>query len=434
MRAITKRLKQLLLKDGGFARNVTLLTSSTALAQALTVLASPILTRLYTPKDFGILTVYTSLLSLFVVVGSWRYQLAIPLAKDDIVAANVLTLSILTLLGMTLLVGLGMWLLGSNIATWTNAPELESYLWLLPLGFLGAGVYQVLNYWAIRKQTFGHLAQTKLSQGLGQLITQLVLGLIHLRPLGLLVGDLVGRVAGSSRMATLAWKQNRAAFEEVSVPKMHSVAGRYWRFPVISGSSALLNSAGLQLPALLIASFYGTQIAGWFALGQRIIGIPMALIGVSVSQVYFSEAARLALDNPEELRRFFFKTARRLLAIGILPIGIIAMNGPWLFSLVFGEAWLEAGQYVRILALMFLTQFVVVPLSQTLNVLERQDWQLCWDASRLLLVIGSLQISAAWEWSAQSALMLYGITMLFSYCCLFLLDSWALKKHNNKAP
>ncbi|NES18710.1 MAG: oligosaccharide flippase family protein [Symploca sp. SIO3E6] len=428
MRLILKRLRQLLLKKDGFARNVTLLTSSTALAQALTIVASPVLTRLYTPEDFGILAVYTSLLSLLVVVGSWRYQLAIPIASNDLVAANVLALSVITLVIMTLLSGFAMGLLGSHIVTWTNAPELQPYLWLLPLGLIGAGMYQVLNYWAIRKQTFGYLAQTKLSQGLGQLITQLVLGLIDLRPLGLLVGDVVGRMAGSSRIATLAWKQSQTVFREISVPQMRSVASRYWRFPVLSGSSALLNSAGLQLPALLIAAFYGTQVAGWFALGQRIIGIPMALIGISVSQVYFSEAARLLQDNPEELRPFFFKTTRRLLAIGILPIGIIAMGGPWLFNLVFGKAWLEAGKYVQILALMFLVQFVVVPLSQTLNVLERQDLQLAWDASRLLLVIGSLQISTILELPARTALILYSIAMLFSYCCLFLLTSISLNQ------
>ena len=428
MRVILNRLRQLLLKKDGFARNVTLLTSSTALAQALTILASPVLTRLYTPEDFGILAVYTSLLSLLVVVGSWRYQLAIPIASNDLAAANVLALSVITLVIMTLLSWLAMGLLGSNIVTWTNAPELQPYLWLLPLGLFGAGMYQVFNYWAIRKKTFGYLAQTKLSQGVGQLITQLVLGLIHLRPLGLLVGDVVGRMAGSSRIATLAWQQSPGVFREISISQMRSVARRYWRFPLLSGSSALLNSAGLQLPALLIAAFYGTQVAGWFALGQRIIGIPMALIGISVSQVYFSEAARLLRDNPEELRQFFFKTTRRLLAIGILPIGLIAIGGPWLFNLVFGKAWLEAGKYVQILALMFLCQFVVVPISQTLNVLERQDLQLAWDVGRLLLVIGSLQVSTILELPARTALILYSIAMLFSYCCLFLLTSISLNQ------
>ncbi|NER94659.1 MAG: oligosaccharide flippase family protein [Symploca sp. SIO1B1] len=408
------------------------MTSSTALAQALTILASPLLTRLYTPEDFGILAVYTSLLSLFVVVGSWRYQLAIPIASNDLAAANVLALSVIALVFMTLLSGFAMGILGSNIVTWTNAPELQPYLWLLPLGLFGAGMYQVLNYWAIRKKTFGYLAQTKLSQGVGQLITQLVLGLIHFRPLGLLLGDVVGRVAGSSRIATLAWKQNHTVFREISVSQMRSVASRYWRFPVLSGSSALLNSAGLQLPALLIAAFYGTQVAGWFALGQRIIGIPMALIGISVSQVYFSEAARLLRDNPEELRQFFFKTTRRLLTIGILPIGILAMGGPWLFNLVFGKAWLEAGKYVQILALMFLCQFVVVPISQTLNVIERQDLQLAWDVSRLFLVIGSLQVSTILELPARTAIILYGIAMLFSYCCLFLLTSMALNQQASR--
>jgi len=415
------------LHEKGFIRNVALISSGTFFAQLLNIAATPLLTRLYTPEDFGILAVYASLLSL-VVIGAWRYQLAIPLPEEETDAANLLVLSGLALLSTTLLVAVGVWLLGAQIAAWTNTPELEKYLWLLSPGFLMAGCYQIFNYWAIRQKAYGHLAQTKLSQGLGQVITQLALGAINLRPLGLLVGDVIGRASGSGRLAALALKDHQAAFRQVSLAKVLYVARRYWRFPFFSSPSALLNTAGLQLPTVLIAAHYGQQIAGWFMLGQRVIAIPMVLVGVSVSQVYLSEAAQLATVSPRRLQQLYFKTARRLFMIGILPIAGLGVFAPWLFSVVFGEAWLEAGKYVQLLAVMFLVQFVVTPLSQTLNVLERQDWQLAWDAGRLIVVVGSLQLSASLALSARAALFFYGAVMLFSYCCLFLLNTIALRR------
>lgn len=414
-----------------FFRNVAVLASGTVLGQGLIVLSSPFLTRLYTPEDFGVLAVYSSLLA-FVVVGSWRYHLAIPLAEDDVSAANILTLSCMALLITTSLVALGVWLLGNSLATWTNTPNLQTYLWLLPPGYLMAGMHEILKYWAIRQKAYTTLAHTKFSQGLGQVITQLLLGIANLKPIGLLIGDVVGRASGSTRIALLAWKKNHRALQKISVKGVSDLAWRYRRFPLFSGVSSILNIGGLQVPAILIAAFYGTQTAGWFALGQRVISIPMAFIGVAISQVYLSEAAELAQAQPGELQRFFFKIERKLLMISVLPALVLGLGAPWLFSVAFGNEWLEAGKYVQVLSLMFLVQFIVTPVSQTLNVLERQDWQLAWDAGRLAVVVGALYGSALLALPARAALAVYGVAMTVSYGCLFLLIAIALRQQTNQ--
>lgn len=415
-----------------FFRNVTVLASGTVLGQGLIVLSSPFLTRLYTPEDFGVLAVYSSLLA-FVVVGSWRYHLAIPLAEDDVSAANILTLSCMALLVTTSLVALGVWLLGNSLATWTNTPNLPTYLWLLPPGYLMAGIHEILKYWAIRQKAYATLAHTKFSQGLGQVITQLLLGIANLKPVGLLIGDVVGRASGSTRIALLAWRKNHRAFQKISANGVSDLAWRYRRFPLFSGVSSILNIGGLQVPAILIAAFYGTQTAGWFSLGQRVISIPMVFIGVAISQVYLSEAAELAQLQPGELQSFFFKIERKLLMISILPAFVLGLGAPWLFGFAFGNEWLEAGKYVQVLSLMFLVQFIVTPVSQTLNVLERQDWQLAWDAGRLAVVVGALYGSALLELSARAALAVYGVAMTVSYGCLFLLIAIALRQQTNRA-
>jgi O-antigen/teichoic acid export membrane protein len=411
---------------GGFARNVAVLAGGTALGQAVVVLASPILTRLYTPEDFGALAVYASILLVLVVVASFRYELAIPLPGDDNTAGHLLLLALAIVVGLSLLSGLGIWLLGARIVSWVNTPNLERYLWLLPMSLLGAGIYQALSYWAIRMRAFRQIALTKLNQGLGMVLTQIGVGLLQGGPMGLVLGDVVGRVCGSGTLAALALRSERRLPNRIEWRNLSKAAFRYRRFPLISSGGSLLNTMGLNLPPLLLAVLYGPQVAGWFALGQRVLGVPMALVGQAVAKVYLGEISRLKREDPTALRPLFRQTALRLFLLGAPLIVILVLGGPWIFAWVFGEGWRQSGVYLQILGAMFLAQFVVVPLSQTLNVLERQDLQLAWDAGRLVLTVGVLVAASFLQFSDVQAVGLYGVAMLLAYVALFALSDRTL--------
>jgi len=419
---------------GQFGWNVATLAGGTALGQAIAVLASPLLTRLYSPSDLGMLEVYTSLLSLALTVASLRYEMAIPLPEEESTGANLLALSLAIVAVMSLFIGGVVWLLGDQIVAWTNTAALRPYLWLLPMGVLAAGIYQALNYWALRKKEFGRIAQTKLNQAVGMVGIQLAAGLFKAGPLGLLLGDVFGRFGGSTTLAALAWKQDRAALKDVNPHAIRQAGQRYRKFPLISSGSGLLNSAGVHMPSLLFAAFYGPQVAGWFALGLRVMAAPMTLIGDSVAQVYYSEASRLAQDNPAGLYRLFWTTAKRLLLMGGIPIVILGVAGSWLFSLVFGAPWARAGLYAQILALEYLARFIVVPLAKTPTVLERQDLQLAWDAGRLVLVAGSLAVAKVMALADWAAVAAYGAAMLLAYGVLFFLSSKVLQKRLRESP
>lgn len=117
---LTDRIKALL--KGRFARSVTVLAGGAVLGQAITVLVSPILTRLYSPEDFGVFGVYASILGIVTVIASLRYEYALPLPEDDAIAANILALCFLLLLGMTGLIALLVYGLGDRIVAWANVP------------------------------------------------------------------------------------------------------------------------------------------------------------------------------------------------------------------------------------------------------------------------------------------------------------------------
>lgn len=433
MRAIRLALNSLLsylkswyFQSSPFSRGVILLTSGAAASQGITILTQPILTRLYAPTDFGVLQVYMSIVSLLAVTLTLRYEYAICLPEDDTNAANVLVLSLLVMTGMVGLYGVGVWLLADQITQWTNAPALRSYLWLLPIGLLGAGAYNVISYWTVRQKAFQHLVRTKFSQAFWQAAIQIGLGIFRTGPLGLLLGDIAGRTAGSGFLARLTWRQNQAAMRQVSLKGIRQAAIRYRRFPLITGISALLKGIGGQFPPLLIGAFYGPQVLGWFALCQRLLVAPIALVGQAVSQVYLGEAPQLARSHADGLRQLYIGTARRLLLLGVGPTVVLIVAGPWLFSVIFGSVWRESGVYVQILSAAFLVQFVVSPLIQTLNILERQDLQLVADVGHPLATVGSLLIAGILQLSPVAAIAIYSLATFVTQLGLFMLALWAI--------
>lgn len=405
-----------MLPKGQFARNVGKIAGGTALGQGLVLLAMPLLTRIYTPSHFGLLSVYVSILSMVLVAAALRLELAIPIPQEEREAVQVLALSLLSVVGVFLAVTAGS-LVGSDwLLDRLRVPGLKPYLsWVLPIGVLGGGAYQVMSSWALRQRDYGCLAKTRFHQGMAQVITQLGLGILVTGPLGLLIGADVGRLSGTSTLVRSAWRNGIGASPRITWKELAHAASRYRRFPLLSAGSALLNAAGLYLPAVIVTAAYSTEIGGQFSLSQRIIAVPMALIGQAIGQVYTAEGAALLRERPRDLEGLVRRTLRKLLLLGLGPVTLLAVLGPWGTQLIFGKGWAQAGLFIRILSPMFLLQFMTVPISTTLLLLEKQGLQLMWDISRMLAVLGALFIPVSLGWGPRLAVGLYGLSMTLLY-------------------
>lgn len=404
-----------------FIRNVFSIASGTIIGQAVVFLTSPILTRLYSPEDFGIFAVFNSMLAFTSVIGALRYEVAIPMAENDDIAANLLSFSIFIAITISSLTWIVLLFFGGPVLAWTNTPDLQVYIWLLPIGILGASTYTLFNYWAIRKDYYSQIGRTKFVQGTMLAFTQIGIGIVKKGPFGLLFGQVIGQTAGMTSLAISALRNNRQNFFRVSVSGMIQAAKRYRRFPLIASYTSLLNSIGTNAPAFLLSAFYGPAVAGIFALSQRVIGVPLTILGNSIAQVFLGEASKLLDKNQSELRGMYLKTAKKLFFVSLIfavPIGLFA---PFLFSLVFGADWEEAGRYAQIMTPMMILQFVISPLSQTLNVLERQDLQFLWVIIYITTIVGGLFLAHWLGMKAYGAILLCSVAMSFSYIVHFLL-------------
>ena len=110
------------------------------LAQVLPVVLAPILTRLYSPNDFGVLAVYSSLLAMSLNFASFRYEFAIPIAEDNRTAIVLVALCLALVFTMTSLFAIGFFFFYDELGRFERLKTLKHYTFLLPVGFLSAGL------------------------------------------------------------------------------------------------------------------------------------------------------------------------------------------------------------------------------------------------------------------------------------------------------
>ena len=427
MQVVVNALRSRLLKPG-FQHDVLVVAAGTGTGQAIAIAASPVLSRLYEPQDLGAATILTSAISLLSVVAALRYELAVPLPADDREAAEVLAVSCVALAATTALCALAVWLWSAQIAVLLNAHSVHRYFWLVPVGMLGLGSHHAVSCWLVRKQAFSALAVTRTVQGLSQVTTQIGLGLLGFGPLGLLVGDLAGRVSGLSSLVRHAWQTGKPAFTSLGWRGVQRAALRYRRFPLVSSWAAALNAAVLWLPPLLLARYYGLQVAGWFALAQRVLGIPLTLICDSVGKVYTAECARLRRTSPELLLDLFWRTIRAQAAAAVAIVGVVALPAPLLFALIFGSQWTQAGWYLLVLSGMFVAKFIAFPVAATLDVMECQGLHVLREVIRLLAVCAAVALGVACK---QGPLVTIGLLSVASSVAYFVgtIAVWHVIRH-----
>ena len=193
---------------------------------------------------------------------------------------------------------------------------------------------------------------------------------------------------------------------------------------------ALLHAASFHLPPMLLAATYGSQVAGWFSLQERVLAVPLSFLASAVAQAFYSEAARFAREDPTKLLALFRATLRNMFFIGAIPIISLGVFGPSLFSFVFGLEWAPAGEYARILCIVTLLRFCVGPVFYVLSILNLQKLQAIADFAGLAILLIGFWAAVAYGWDDRMAVGMYGIATLLTYLALLGLSWKAVARHH----
>jgi len=403
-----------------FAKNVALVSAGTALAQFMGVLFSPILTRLFTPDEFGIFMLYNSFLGVFLIIGTFKYENCIPIAQNKIVSINTIALSVIILWTISTMLFFTFLLFNQPLLGLFNASSLGYYALLIPLGLLFSGIYQILLQWALRTKNFKKITYTKVLQGFGQNLSQVGFGLLNVGSIGLIIGQIIGRSAGSYTMFKKLKNSDPQIFNYISISKMKWVARRYRHFPMITAPSQLLSKGGLELPIFFLTFIFSVAVVGQYGLANMIVNIPVVLIGTAIGDVFYSEAATYGVRNPKKLIRLSNKLILRLILLGIVPMFILLLFGPFLFSTIFGKDWIDAGYYAQILAVLAFFRLTFTPVSRVFLVYEKHFVALLTNIIRVFMVVICFLLVIIFHLSSFEAIMIYAGSMSIVYLMTYI--------------
>lgn len=360
-------------------------------AQGLAVIAMPILTRLYSPADFNLLAIYTSLIGLMAVAASLRFNVAIALPERDDIAMDLLRLAMLSTSMFALVVGILVCVMPGKLVVILGNPGFEPYLWMVPVGLFLASGYDAAQYWSTRKKQFLLITKTRVTRAVGGVGCQFGLSGASPSAWGLIFGQMVYGGLGLVGILASIWRHDGGLFRRSDGARLLQTARDYRRYPLVSVPEALLNTAANELPVILIAAAAAGPEAGFLMLALRVLGLPMAMVGSSVAQVFLAEAPSRLLDGT--IQSFTRETMWRLAKAGALPLLLIGTSAPAVLPIVFGSEWSRTGELVAWLTPWFMFQFVSSPVSMVLHVTGHLFTAMCIQLFGLVLRVGGVVLA-----------------------------------------
>lgn len=413
-------------------KSIKILLLGNVFARSLTILVIPLLSRMYSPGDFGLLSIYTSVVSMAVPVLALRYPSAIPLAKSTKMAVNLIFLSFA--LGFISSIAISPFI--AYLLIKFNSIEGVDYINVviaLTLGLCLLAIHEVGLNWITRTKEFHKIAKSTALQSITGNTIKIALGFVGFKPFGLLVGQIVQSGGAAFLMSYGAFRSVRKNKHKISRISIVRAARRYRIFPLLRVPSNILLLMASQAPILLFSQSYGMANTGQLGMALAVTSIPVSLLGQSVSRAYYGEIARLGKNNRKELLTITLKIVGILFCISVLPAVLLFFRGEEILVFVLGESWSGAAQYASVLGPYIVGHLISYPIISVYNVLEKQKFFILMNVVRLLgVLVIFLWLPKYMSFSMYTTVVSYSTFMVVFFLALTLYTIMLLTSRYNR--
>jgi O-antigen/teichoic acid export membrane protein len=344
------------------------LMTGTVLAQLISYLISPLLTRIYTPDEMGELNVYLRAVIFLSALATARFEISLPLPKSDAHSYLLYRLS-LRIAGFSLLAASLVLLVYSGIRGFRTEDLFFFATVVVSAGFLA--LTNLGTNWAIRKKLFRKISTSRILNSFTANGLRWSFGVLGFGAKGLLVASLIGYLL-SSLVFIKEWTNVHKKFAFVrSSAKTRVLISTYREFPMINLPHVMVDLGKDLLIATLIIAYFGKGVFGLFSHSYAILQLPAAFIGMSIAQVYMNRCAEL-IHSGESTLGLTRRTLTGLFFFSIIPFTLLFFFGEPLFEIVFGDKWGRAGYYSQIMTTWLMVNFMTSAISSLPTVLNRQ--------------------------------------------------------------
>jgi lipopolysaccharide exporter len=404
-----------------FVRSLAVVMAGTAVGQAIGLAFAPIISRLFSPADFGIFGAFIALSNIIGAGVTLEYTQAIMLPREKRDAINVFVLSCFVSVCISALLLIAC-LAVPRVFLGLVKSQNGWLLGLLVLAALAGGINQACQAWCVRVKAFKQTSVSQVVRSISSSGVQIGLGLARGGAGGLVMGMVLAEIAATVNLVRVVRTHLNDLRSSISWARMLQLAREYRDFPMYAASQNMINYLSQGLPVLLLTNYFGIAVAGAYAFAMRILQAPMALILRALRQVLFQKAAEIH-HHGQSLLALYAKTTLGLLVVAAIPSLILLIWAPALFAWVFGSQWRFAGEFARALVLWILVSSCNLPAVLFARLIRIQRAVFIYDLFLLvarcatLLIGGKLltSLQTIWLFSMVGAAMNLFLILMVGY-------------------
>lgn len=374
-------------------RNVGKLLSASVVAQVIGLLVYPILTRHYSPDDFGLLALFLNIGNIFVILATAEYHYAIVLPEQQRDARATFHWGFLLLLLTTALVALSV-LLRRPIAALFKSPELAHYYWLMPIMVFFMGLWNLLNYWYIRRKEYTRISGYQLSLSCLSAGSKLGFAYGGFLSGGMIWSMVIAPVASSLLSMTLAFRRAIKPLFEVDTANMLQMARRYRNFPCFTLPRDFVNLLAGQLPVFVLTPCFGSRDVGFWGMAMLLGFAPISMITKALYQVLYQDVTERVHSRRmlmPMMRRFTWWTT-----LAVLPaFAVLFFVLPWLTTFLLGDEWMPSGYMIRWMLPWLYTVALTSSTCFLSDVFMKQKMGLCYEILLAVLRVAGVMAGVA---------------------------------------
>lgn len=387
-----------------------LMILSSGIAQVILIITTPIITRLYSPAEFGELTIFSNIAMILIPIINARYDLLIVNAKNDR-SANILSqisflISLLILLILIPILAISAWLYPNFIL---------DFIFIIIMLFL-VSLTNIFTNYLNKERKYKVLSLINVFRAGSMALLQIIFGLLSLGSLGLIIGFSLSYITG----ITLGYKTFKKHFNIVrNKEETKALFLENKNQLVYSTPSILLNSLSFSVVVFFIGILYTNTEVGIYGMAIRVLGIPVTIISLGLSKIFMQQANDYYIERGN-FRNLLLKFSSTLVIVSIILYVPLYLFSEELVNILLGHSWVDAITVIKIVIPLFVIRLIVSTVSLSVIVLQKQQLELILQALFLIGTTVTFVISKMLNLTFLNFVSINTAVLIVSYMIFFI--------------
>jgi O-antigen/teichoic acid export membrane protein len=395
------------IKKNKFTKDFALLLSGVGVAQSLPLITSPIITRLYTPADFGNFAVYAAIVGVFSVFIALGYENSLMVTKDNNESNIVLMASIYISTLNAILLFIALIMVNKEIIINVIGHDLSGWIYFIPFAAWSVTLVNIIQNYMNRKEDYKGISKIYVIKSLVYVVMQILCGLMSFGFFGLILSQFI------SQLLVIIKKISKIKIGILHVSMVTwEVLVNYKNFPIYNMPHGVLNALTASVPIFILTKIFDEEAAGNYSFALMVALSPAIILGTTLSKILNRNITELYNSGLPAYSQIV-DIIRKIFIIGLIPFSVAFIYGANLFAFIFGDRWIESGRYLEILIPYIFILMIVSTLSFIPNLYKKQRTYLILQVIYIVSQYSSMLIGAKIFGSIYWALILYSLTSSF---------------------